>query len=166
MKIVRAGLAHADDIGYVHAASWHTAYKGIVPDEFLSNFTPENRSAVFRRVIPTRPEEFYIAYVDDKPAGMVILGGSNGSDADDLTGEIGALYFLPDYWGKGYGRRLMDFAVGRLKELGFEKVSLWVLEDNLRARRFYEKYGYTWDGTKKEINLGRPLVEMRYILRL
>ena len=39
---------------------------------------------------------------------------------------------------------------------------LWVLEANSRARRFYEKCGFTFDGTQKEINIDKPLVEMRY----
>lgn len=53
MKIVRATENHADDMGYVHAVSWHTAYKDIVPYEFLNDFTPEKRSAIFKRNLPT-----------------------------------------------------------------------------------------------------------------
>lgn len=166
MKIVKATETHADNIGYIHAVSWCTVYKDIVPDEVLKNFTPENRSAIFKRNLPIRPEEYYVVYVEDKAAGMLVIGKSSDEDADDRNAEICAIYFLPEYWGKGYGKTLMDFAVYRLKELGFSQITLWVLEENTYARRFYERYGYIFDGTKKEINIGKLLVEVRYRMDL
>ena len=54
-------------------------------------------------------------------------------------GEIVSIYFLPDYIGKGYGRLLLNKCIKELKQCGFSKVLLWVLEDNHRARKFYEK---------------------------
>lgn len=38
-----------------------------------------------------------------------------------------------------------------------------VLEENIRARRFYEKIGFYHDGTVKEINIGKELKEYRYV---
>ena len=49
-----------------------------------------------------------------------------------------------------------------LKNEGFDKVFLWVLEDNISARRFYEKFGFEYDGTKKELNFGKVINEIRY----
>lgn len=165
MDIVKATADRAEDIGYVHAMSWRGAYRGIVPDEYLdNNFTPEKRAAVFKKVLQSgNTEYFYIAYLNGQPIGMLAIGKSRDDDADDSTGEVGAIYLLPDYWGKRYGKQLMDFAVERFNELSCKKITLWVLEENKRARRFYEKYGFVSDGTKKELNIGKTLIAVRYV---
>jgi len=51
-----------------------------------------------------------------------------------------------------------------LRELGYSDIYVWVFEDNIRARSFYERYGFIFDGTKAEVNYGKPLVGVRYLL--
>jgi GNAT superfamily N-acetyltransferase len=167
MEIISATVDRAEDIGYVHATSWEKAYHGIVPKEFLDNFTPEKRTDIFRKTLTSSDklsrDEFYVAYLNNQPMGMLVIGKSRDKDVNEKVSEIGAIYLLPGYWGKGYGKQLMDFAVNRLKELSYCKITLWVLEENKRARRFYERYGFVFDGAKKEINIGKPLIEVRYV---
>src|SRR5439155_22975079 len=79
--------------------------------------------------------------------GFVEHGPTQDDDADDSTGEILAIYLLEDAIGRGTGRRLLTEALGGLREGGFQRASLWVLESNDAARRFYEKGGWAWDGT-------------------
>lgn len=162
LDTVRATVAMADKIGYIHAKSWQAAYKGIVPAEFLDTFTSEKRADIFRKVIPTRSEEFYLFSRDTQPIGMAILRKARDEDLPDTTGEISAIYFLPDSWGTGYSDQAISFCLTRLRELGCMQVILWVLEANQRACRFYEKSGFHFDGSKKEINIGKPLIEIRY----
>ncbi|WP_156774438.1 N-acetyltransferase [Alkaliphilus oremlandii] len=45
----------------------------------------------------------------------------------------------------------------------FSNVEFWVLEDNIRARRFYEKIGFRYDNTIQIIDMGKKLRELRYI---
>lgn len=58
------------------------------------------------------------------------------------SGEVISIYFLPDYMGKGYGGKLLDVVMKELKKQGFTEVFLWVMEENSRARAFYENYGF------------------------
>lgn len=52
-----------------------------------------------------------------------------------------------------------------LEQAGFSQVTLWVLDANERARRFYQRFGFTDDGTRKDAVLGgATLVEIRYRL--
>ncbi len=53
---------------------------------------------------------------------------------------------LPEWWGLGVGRDLLDSATTHLVASGFSEAVLWVLEKNLRARAFYEKHGWSQDG--------------------
>ncbi len=102
-------------------------------------------------------------------AGGALLGfasysASRDSDADPArVGEIGAIYLLPSTWGKGVGRRLMDVALACLAEAEFVQVTLWVLESNARARRFYAAGGWSADGTRKlDESRGFPIAQVRY----
>jgi RimJ/RimL family protein N-acetyltransferase len=54
-----------------------------------------------------------------------------------------------------------------LREAGYRAAILWVLEDNPRARRFYEREGWELDGAAKEDDfLGVRVAEVRYRLTL
>jgi len=79
-------------------------------------------------------------------------------------GEIVSIYLLPDHMGKGYGKRLMEAALSELKRQGYENVFLWVLEENIRARNFYEQFGFlpTDDFLDDHIG-GGHLREVRYV---
>ncbi len=50
-----------------------------------------------------------------------------------------------------------------LHKLGFQDIFLWVLEENSRARKFYEKCGFTSAGRSMEYEIGgKMLREMQY----
>jgi len=107
---------------------------------------------------------YYVEYGSEM-IGRLVISKSRDKDKAD-AGEIAAMYLLSKFWGKGYGREMMTFSLAELKRVGHEEVLLWVLEANSRARRFYEKCGFIFDGTRKEINIDAPLIEMRYIRTL
>lgn len=148
--IKRAGLDDAEVVGLLTSRSWQAGYRGIVPDEYLAGVTPELRAERFRAVLVQRPDvKFYFVLVDDIPAGVMNLHPCGDENAKGC-GEIGVFYFLPEYWGKGCAAPAMEFAIDRLKKRSFSVAVLWVLEKNARARRFYEKQGFYFDGSKKE----------------
>ena len=65
--------------------------------------------------------------------------------------------------GKGIGRRLMDATLARMSKAGFVQVTLWVLDSNVRARRFYEAGGWSADGGQKlDESRGFPITQVRY----
>jgi len=54
--------------------------------------------------------------------------------------------------------------VSALAQRGYADIYLWVLADNLRARRFYEKNGFCHSGDTQTIDIGEaPLKGMRYV---
>ncbi len=133
-------IAEQDDrlaISKVYEESWKYAYQFIVPQDYLDR-------------IPYGQWASYIEQADRKNLVMVedgiIIGtsgfGKSRMDETNGFGEIISLYFLPDYMGKGYGRLLLQAAMCELKKMGFDKVFLWVLEENRNARCFYEKFGF------------------------
>ena len=80
------------------------------------------------------------------------------------TGEIMSLYVRPADFHKGYGRALFEFVTDRLRESGFSEQYLWVLEENRRARAFYEAKGFYANGEKTTHNIGgKELAKVKYI---
>ena len=49
-----------------------------------------------------------------------------------------------------------------LKQIGNRPVHLWAFKENTRARRFYEKHGFHWDGTERVSEFDGAL-EVRYV---
>jgi GNAT superfamily N-acetyltransferase len=83
------------------------------------------------------------------------------------VGELWGLYVDPEAWGSGAAAALLAASVDALRGRGFTEAVLWVLEDNPRARRFYEREGWTADGARKEEEfLGVVVTEIRYRRRL
>lgn len=62
--------------------------------------------------------------------------------------------FCPEYMGKGYGKKLIKAVIEELMKLGYRDILLWVLEDNKRARVFYEKAGFTFGNCFLDDNIG------------
>ena len=92
------------------------------------------------------------------------VGPSRDPDAD---AELYAIYALPEAWGTGAGTALMRAGLDLMREAGYAEAILWVLEDNPRARRFYEREGWRFDEAFKDDDvLGRRVTEVRYRLRL
>ena len=110
---------------YVHWHAWHEAYPGMVSQNYLDRFTLEKAKKMAFSWIG------FVGY------------GDRGTEAPD-TGEIFALYVLSEYYGTGVGKLLMDAGLEKLKD--YPQICLWVLKDNLRAIRFYEKCGFHPDG--------------------
>ncbi len=98
--------------------------------------------------------------------GFSSLGTARPGD-DPQLGELFTIYVDPDDWGSGIGRALMTATLDRLRDEGFVEAVLWVLEDNPRTRRFYERAGWSADGATVEQDwLGSSVREVRYRITL
>ena len=60
--------------------------------------------------------------------------------------ELYALYVHPGWWSTGTGRALMDRVLAEVRAEGYPRIVLWVLAENARARRFYERCGFRLSG--------------------
>jgi len=80
--------------------------------------------------------------------------------------EIYVYILPPPYWRQGLGAELLAWGVSEIRKQSFKKAELWVLEENHRARHFYEKLGFRHDGAERIIQFGRELRVLRYIMEL
>ena len=158
-------IRQSDDrfaISRIYEESWKFAYKDIIPQNYLesipvghwvSNLDKERMNTL-------------VMIEDDIFIGTSSYCKSRFSDFSNF-GEIVSIYLLPQYIGKGYGKLLLDAVVGELAHLGFYDIFLWVLEDNLRARKFYEKAGFTLSENYLDDNIGgKELREIQYCFQI
>jgi GNAT superfamily N-acetyltransferase len=125
------------------------------------------RAEAWRQRIPAAkrsPGDILVAISGSDIAGFVQYGPSRDQDADpERTGEIAAIYLRPESIGQGLGRLLMGQAVSGVADLGYTDATLWVLDANTRARRFYERAGWAPDGaTMTDDTRGFTIREVRY----
>jgi ribosomal protein S18 acetylase RimI-like enzyme len=163
--IRRATLDDADAIAEAHLAAWQTAYRGQLPDEVLDSLTIDAYRTRWRGNLST-PSLFTTRVVETggRVRGFASTGPARDADLDPArVGELLALYLHPDAWRQGLGQALLEASIAALRDAGFRTVTLWVLETNVRARRFYERAGFAPDGSRQSRPLmGVRLEEVRY----
>lgn len=159
MEVLNLTKALANTASYIYAKSWKVAYSGIIPQEYLDNLTLEH----WTQFLENSPfQNFLLKDNDDFVATSSVVKSRDEKYAG--YGEIVSLYVLPDYFGKGYGTYLFKRMVEKLRAMGFNKVCLWVLKENVKARQFYEKLDLIPNGDEKSINIGgKDLTVICYI---
>lgn len=148
-----------EEISNVYEQSWKFAYKGIVPQDYLDSIPKGQWCGAF-----DNPDRYtFVMLEGDKIIGTSSYCKSRFEKFKNW-GEIISIYFLPEYMGRGYGKQLLEQVVEELKSMGFGKIFLWVLEENHRARHFYEKCGFKYNGEyMDDIIGGKKLRELQYV---
>ncbi len=120
------------------ARTWWVTYDGIHSKEQLDYMFEEKYAMdVMKRLTTTCGHEFYIANIDDVPAGFASLWFSD----DGSCCELERLYVVPEMHKRGIGKALCDVVVQKAKEHGCKFVTLTVNRSN-SAIQFYEHYGF------------------------
>ena len=144
--------------------TWQVAYQGLIAANYLANLSIPQRRTRWEERLRTQPEDTLVCEMAGSAVGFVVVGPARADDHLPVgTGEVYAIYLAPEVWGIGAGARLMRAALDELRERAYSAAIVWVLRDNARARRFYERLGFVVDGREKVERIGEDdLVHMRY----
>jgi ribosomal protein S18 acetylase RimI-like enzyme len=156
-----ATLEDAAELAAVRISAWRAAYDAILPAAFLAAMNLEQDERRWRERMNRDGREDLVCTADNQIAGYASFGPDRDG-APATTGEVAALYLRPEFWGRGWGQTLWKAALQRMRGRGFEDVTAWVLRDNLRARRFYERCGLGSDDERTVLIGGAELIEIRY----
>ena len=87
---------------------------------------------------------FFIISLNEKAVGYARLIAGSTTDGVSAGGviELKRIYILERLWGKSVGEALLDHCIGAAVERGFAVIWLGVWDENLRAQRFYAKFGF------------------------
>ncbi len=161
--IRKATIKDIKDISNIHALSWKSAYRRIIPQQYLDELKNDFWISVFHYWITNNILTVQIIFEDKLPVGCITYGNSRDDQLPNW-GEVVSIYLLPEYLGKGYGQKLFEFALLDMKESCYSNIYLWVLKENLRAREFYEKNNFqcSQDECIFEI-MEKQFTDVRYI---
>lgn len=166
MIIRAAAVADAADIAKIHVLAWRSAYRGIMPDEFLDSLSVEQKTANWRRALQgSGPGRNDVLLQDGAVAGFMVSGPARDEDLKlQSVIELVALNIAPEHWRKGFGAALTRTLVEAAKQDGIDQLVLWTATGNNRAITFYEQFGFEADGVKRvdSNHCNAPITEARY----
>lgn len=155
MRDVRLRALRPDDAGAIaalHAASWRSAYRGILPDDFLDHGLAEDRQAVWRARLQAAPHAAAFGTVAEHPEGRLIGFVYAVKDEDPVWGTfVDNLHVHPNAKGGGLGRQLLRAVVRQLGPGPTRPLYLWVLDANEPAKRFYARLGAEFAEQETEV---------------
>lgn len=168
VRVVNASAADCRAVAQIHVDAWRVAYAGIVPPDCLAALSVEQREAMWRTAVERGTPRILVARVDQLVVGWLAYGRCRDEGADQHVGEIWAIYAAPAAWSSGIGRALWEAAQLDLQEQGYRFVTLWVIRENARAMRFYQRAGFTIEAqSAKEFELGgAQITEVRLVAKI
>jgi GNAT superfamily N-acetyltransferase len=182
-----AATADAETVAQIRNETWHAAYAGIIRPEIIERATRPFDGARQRAAFASRPwQRMLVAEApspsDPDPAvapvteivGYASYGPErfqdgtlgprplDGGAPHSCTAELYALYVAPSWWSTGTGRALMERVLAEVRGEGYPRIVLWVLEENARARRFYERAGFRPSGASQVLHGLGNVTELCY----
>ncbi len=143
MRIETATPGDARAIAEIHVEAWQTAYASIIPMEYLSSLSIDEREAMWANCIDAGSPNLFVAKEDERLYGWICIGKCRDEGSSNTEAEIWAIYVSSSAWSKGIGQALWQHARAHLLEQGYKSCSLWVLLKNERAINFYTSAGFS-----------------------
>jgi ribosomal protein S18 acetylase RimI-like enzyme len=160
--MVRPGTVDdSGQIARVHVASWRSTYEELLPGDFLDSLSEADYTERWTRFIEGGASRVYVVEHEGEIVGFA-SGGRERAGETGFSGELYAIYVLDAFQGHGHGRELVRAVVTALRAMGFDDMIVWVLRDNQRARRFYERLGGAYVRTQPTTIGSATLEEVSY----
>jgi|GEM_PF-4087201 len=160
VKIVDPEADDALALAKMHVQSWHDTYTGMhgattewIRKRTVNRFNEDGLSETKKLFAAPRqhPESYYfkLAKIEDKVVGFV--SGQKTNEEQELSG----FYVARDQQGTGLASKLMDMIMSWFN--ASKTIVLFSAKDNIRAIKFYEKYGFKVDNDAKVEQKYKPL---------
>jgi GNAT superfamily N-acetyltransferase len=158
-----ATVADAEGIARAHTASWQASYRGILPDQVLDLIDVGQRVSTRRQILRDSSIYKLVAYETTRGDIVGLCDAGSSRQPGPYTGELYAIYLEHHAKRFGLGQEMFDRTASWLRARGMGSLIIWVLENNLHARRFYEAMGGR-TGTRMRSRVGGfPVVELSYV---
>ncbi len=131
--VLRAAVpVDAEAVARIWLEGWRDGHLGHVPDALVALRTPKS----FAQRAGERVADTTVAVVDGEVAGFTMVVGD----------EVEQVYVSRSHRGSGVAAELLDNARRAIGSAGHAVAWLAVATGNDRARRFYERCGWTDEG--------------------
>lgn len=152
------------------AALHRDSLLGTYPDRYASGPPEVGTGQWLARIRGEDGGTVLVLEEDGVPLGLAWVSPSpDADDADDAgrpVQQVRSIHVRTDRVGGGLGPLLLDAAERAAAGAGATNCTLWVVDDNLRASRFYRRSGWEADGAHAEERLPAPADAPVRIVRL
>jgi ribosomal protein S18 acetylase RimI-like enzyme len=158
------------DITVLDRSEWHTLRDIRLtalqesPDSFLATYEQERTYAPDRWQAEFGRGDWNVGYLHRQPVSL--LGVTREPDQSLEECFVEYLWVAPDIRGSGFGFLMLEAVVKRLQADGVRTVFLWVIDDNHRAIRFYERAGFVSTHIRQPLESRPGKSEERLLRRL
>lgn len=156
--------ADGESLSRLKREMWETTYRGIYPDEKIDNFDYAKNRDAFVELIRNPDVEFYVVEDERKTIGYMDFGIPQRKFMD-YKQEIGLLYVLKEYQGKGVGTELFRLAYDGIRKNGFDEFFISCNKYNLPAQKFYERMGGMVIHVDED-HADRSVPQVKYLYRI
>ena len=144
----------------IQVYGWRSSYADYIPEVYLYNkMNVLSSQKKQRELLGSDKGNFHL--LDDGIIRGIILHGEPRDVNDNSLYEVYAIYIEPQFKQRGYGRKLLEFVELEALKKGKKKLIIWTIEENTKARMFYESNNYIYDNNEKFIEEW-DLKEVRY----
>ncbi|MEI6076171.1 MAG: GNAT family N-acetyltransferase [Verrucomicrobiota bacterium] len=139
VEILPVGEEHLESLASLAVVIWRQYYPSIISwaqiDYMLAGmYAPET----LRADLAHREIRFFRLLVAGRFVGFASLGPASAAQVMKLH----KLYLLPEFHGRGLGRRLLQYCEAEACRLGARRLLLCVNKRNLRALQVYQQSGF------------------------
>lgn len=127
MSIIKVNISDIETVKFITTETINSIYPRYYPEGAVNFFLSHHNDKNIENDI--KSEFVYLCFDDENNGVGTVTIKEN---------EIGRLFVLPEYQGKGYGRELISFAENEISK----KYNKIILHASLPAKAIYLKRGY------------------------
>lgn len=164
MLVIRQAILNdIKQLAQIQTNSWRDSFFDILAPEILHKYTNlDSCEKLLESVFISQKGIFYIAFSTSIPCGEAFW--CLGSEIEN-SAEIVAFHISKSFWNNGIGTALLQHVINEIELTKVDCIYLWVFQENIRARKFYEKLGFSTDNFIRNSRLDN-VTEIRYIYSL
>jgi len=133
--IISVDQANLLQAATIHSISWQDSHRAFCTPDFIDLHSPDRQLEYLNSKMNSGSKIYML--IEEEPVGIVSV----------TDGLIEDLYVLPDKQNRGYGSKLLQYAIKQCTDTP----TLWILENNTDAERLYRRMGFKKTGRKNAI---------------
>lgn len=135
----------------IYCASWRSGFVDLITKAVMDRYADyEKVAARYKELLKDSSRHGYLLSIDGEPHCMAFWDVSREETMPDYA-ELLCIHSKPGNWGKGCGTAMMERVIADAKAAGYKKMMIWMFEENTRALKLYEKFGFRRNGIKKDL---------------
>lgn len=163
VKILKAHALDAVELAYIKQNAWKSGYNSFLPRDYIDSETDFEQSYFnFQNILLHTSKDIYIVKFNNIAIGIFELAKGTDTDIEGNACQLVYVYLLPEYWDKGFGKRIFRNIRKFTKADKYEMLYLWNFTGNTRADAFFKKCGFVSDGATKRIDIGNGRYAEKY----